>query len=360
MYLVVSHFTKNKWTTDYWLDFLEWKKISYYYLRHPFTNDDSITHSEIIYFDGNTKSIIATYKKLNSSILDMMRNYVLTLYIWWRFHNKITKVIWFGWFNTVPVIYLRIFHKIVYFWWVDYSKKRFSSSILNKIYLAFETLSCHFSNQVISSSQRQQEARIENHWLTLHRSMIVPNGINNISFEKEFFQYKNTAFFYLGSITLQHGIIDFIQYFYIDHPIAIPLYIIGWWEKEYELQKLISEHHLAKRVIFLWTKSSGDIESFLEQSSTRFIGIAPYSDMINDHVYYGDSLKLKEYLRYNIPYLTSNIVQIPDDLQEFGMVYENFRDINLDEIQNFSFSIVKKNAFLKKYFWDTVFISLFQ
>ncbi len=359
MYLIISHFTENKWTTDYFIDYLESKNKKYYYLRHPFNFETSLNYSELIYFDGKNKNIISKYKKSNNFLFDIIRNIFLSFYIWTKLSFKIDKIVWFGWFNIFPFLYLKLFWKKTYFWWVDYSTKRFWSNFLNKIYFYLETISCLFTSKVISSSYRQNEARIKFHHLKKEKWIIINNWIIEIFFSKDFSVYKNLSFFYLWSITDQHWIIDFINYFYIHLWIKNKLYIIWWWEKEEELKNTITTNNLEKNIIYLWRKNQNETITFLESINEKLIWIAPYNDEKNDHVYYGDSLKIREYLNYNIPFLVSNKTYINPDLANFWLTYDTFESIKLENLKIFQLDLIKKNNILQKYYWNHLFSKIF-
>lgn len=354
MYLIISHFTQNKWTTDFLVDYLKINKKPHYYLRHPFTFEKELMYSEVIFFDGKNEIVISKYKKSEKFLLDLIRNFLLTFYIWIKYSLKVDKIIWFWWFNVFPILFLKIFWREIYFWWADYSKKRFWNNFLNKIYLSLETLSCKFSSKIINSSFRQEKARIENNWLKKEKSVIVNNWINKINFSKDFWGFEELSFFYLWSITHQHWIIDFVKYFYLDKKVKNKLYIIWGWELENNLIHLINENNLWEKVIFLWRKNDDEIIKFLESIDEKLIWIAPYSDKINDHVYYWDSLKIRAYLNYNIPFLSSSIVYISDDIIDFWIVYKDFSEISFEKLKNFSIDINKKNNVLSKYYWDNL------
>lgn len=353
MYFVITHFTKNKGTTDYFCHFLESKNEKYLLLKHPFQNESDLKSSELWEFDGTNKRILKKFKKSSSFIGEMIRNFLITFYISVRFLGKYKKVIAFWWFNFVPILYTRIFRKITYFWWVDYSRKRFWNVFLNFLYQLFETVWCVFANKVISCSKRQNQARMDFHFLNIKKSIILPNGVIWEFFEKDFFQFEDVAFFYLGSLTPQHGVLDFVEYFYINVQIKNHLYIIGGGELESDLQKTISENHL-DTVHFLWRKNKNEIRNFLQNIQKKLYGIAPYSDIINDHVFYGDSLKIREYLAYNIPFLVSDIPYIDTDLQKYGIIYDCFEDIDFTVLRDFSFCVPQKNQVLKQYNWKNI------
>lgn len=354
MILIVSHFASNLGTTDHFVDYLEKNKIGYYYLRHPF-NESTADSSELIYFDGKNKTVLANYKKANNPTLDMVRNFVVSVRVSFRFSQKVNTVIAFGSFNLVPfLLFNSFFKRKLVFWGCDYSTKRFSDPLLNRLYLLLETTACKHSNWVFQPTERQEEARVKNHQLEKSKSVIVPNGIASIVSSPP---KSNTgdALLYLGSITVQHGIIDFVNYFYIKNQTPINLYIIGGGELEAELNRLAKKN---ERVKCLGSLDQKSIRDFVKSNSEHLFGIAPYTLGSTDHVYFGDSLKVKDYLSFGMPFITSKITYVPSDLAKYGYIYDDFRELQ----RHFKTSQVDLNidlsrldVSLEKYLWDRIF-----
>ncbi len=358
MILIVSHFTKNKGTTDYFRDYLISKKVKHYYLRHPFTFINELLYSELVYFDGNKEKVISKYRKISIPALDMMRNFLVSFYVSLKLNKRVHKVFAFGSFNTLPfIIFKQIFKRDIVFWGVDYSTKRFDSSVLNKIYVYTETAACLFADSVFNLTKRQETARIANHKLDKQKSSILPSGIHDIDFKKDFTKYQNISLLYIGSITRQHGIVDFVKRYYIDGNIQYPIYIYGGGESVKEMVDLIEEHKISKLVKFYGVKNQNQIKNFISSLDERVFGIAPYNKDHSDHVYYGDSLKVREYLNYNIPFIVPNFLYVADELVEFGLTYKNFQELDklLLELDKFIFNKSKKYEVLKKYNWKNIF-----
>lgn len=355
--LVVSHFTKNKGTTDYFLEHLRKNKIKYYYLRHPFNFTD-LQYSELIYFDGTKEEVLNKYKRSKNAILDLFRNFRVSKRISKELKNEVDIAIGFGSFNAVPLISsMKKSNNKVYFWGVDYSRKRFGNPILNKIYHNMETKSCKNSDLVIQPSKRQEEARIKFHQLNKDRSIIIPNGVEEINFNKDFSKYKPISLIYIGSISPQHGIIDFVKYFYLNKKIDYKLFIIGGGESEKELINLIKDNNLYDKIIYLGTKDKKQILNFIKNSRENIFGLATYNLKAGDDVYYRDSLKIKEYINYKIPFITSNIMFIPEDLVKFGFIYKDFEELELilkNKIKQFDFNVLNNSKAINKYYWENL------
>lgn len=358
MIVLVSHFTDNRGTTDYFRGFLKEKKVQHYYLRHPFffTN---LTHSELIYFDGETEIVKGRYKKFRNPIIDLLRNFGVTLFVLLSIRNRAHKVFAFGSFNALPFIFAKFaFDAKIIFWGLDYSSERFSNFLLNKAYYISETLCCKYCDAIYQPSSRQEAIRMKNHGLKKEKSAVIPNGINILSFEKNFSRYEEIALLYIGSLTDRHGIVEFVESLYPNEIITFPLHIFGAGELEGRLVATIKDNHLEEKVFYYGTKSEKEIAEFLGGSKQRIFGIAPYSDASSDHVYYVDSLKIREYLNYNIPFIAPDFIFIDSELNSFGFQYGNNADLReffRKGILSFYPNLSKSREVLKKYSWSNLF-----
>lgn len=359
MILLVSHFTENKGTTDYFRDFLMKHGVEYYYLRHPFFFADS-DFSELIRFDGKQESIERKYRKARHAILDLVRDFFVTLSVSYSLRKRIGRVFAFGSFNVLPfVLFKGFFSKVkVTFWGVDYSSKRFGNLILNRLYLASETLSCKYCDEVYQPSIRQEKARVTRHGLSGDKSSIVPNGIRSIDYFRDRSQNKGIVLIYIGSITPQHGLIGFIRSFYVDKKCGYKLHIIGGGEEEAELKAIIRENGLSREVCYHGSMTQEEIIGFLDSLQEKVFGIAPYDDKVNDHVYYCDSLKIREYLSYGIPYMTPDFISVDTDLTELGFRYgspDDLERILQKDIPRFHLNVEKTKEVLVRYLWENIF-----
>lgn len=361
MKLIVSYYTNNLWTTDYFLQNLKENWESYFYMRHPFHFEQDLKYSELVYYNASSKtdSIKLKFKKLQNIQLEILKNMIVNYIVSFYLISKIDSIYWFGSFNIFSFLWLRLVWKKTVFWWVDYSRKRFDNNLMNRIYLILESIACVFASKVISSSKRQEQARIKYHHLSKKKSTIINNGINEVdNVNYDFNAHTKNAFIYIWSITEQHWIINFIKTLYSDNSTNNNLYIFWWWEKEDELKrylKLLDN----KKIHYFWRKGHKEIKDFIEKSQEKLWWIAPYDDTINDHVYYWDSLKIREYLMYWIPFLTSNVVHIPDGLNRHWYKYQNKLDIQ--KYLDWKYVLKEKEIrlLLKKFHWVNLFKNIY-
>lgn len=285
----------------------------------------------------------------------MIQDFFINLFVSVKMGKKIRKVIGFGSFNMVPFIVTNwLYKRNLYFWGCDYSVERFKSKVLNKVYFWFETLACKHSTLIIQPTIRQQLVREERHGLDIRKSLIIPNGIESFEGLVMSKESKEIALIYIGSITKQHGVTEFVRYFYSVNKIPFKLFIFGGGEDESALVNLISEKSLSDSVIYFGQKNVEEIKYFIKSYKGRFFGIAPYDKTFADHVYYGDSIKIKEYLSYGIPYITSEVTYLNSDIKEFGFVYTDYSALlnffNI-KISSFNFKDENRTKVLKKYIW---------
>jgi len=359
MMLIVTHYTPNRGTTDFLVDYLKAKKQPFYLLKHPFSFIKD-SKSLLYFFDGEKEKLVNSYFVPKFPLIEMIANFLVTFFVSLKLANKTKYLIGFSSFNTVPLLLGKKDRKVI-FWGVDYSKKRFGSNfLLNWLYFVLETISSSQANLVISANSRQEKERAENHHLTKGNSMIIPNGIKKTDIVNHIGQ--KPAFIYIGSITPQHGITNFVsQNYLLKNEKLPPLHIFGGGEKVAELNKLLEDNpSLNSKVYNHGTNTFEFIKNFIAQENCYFIGLAPYDDSVNDHVYFGDSLKIKEYLSLGLPYISTKAVCIPENLKKFGLIIDTgaLPDNFLAQMEKVK--INELSEVLQSYLWDNLFRNFYK
>lgn len=357
MILIISHYAKNKGVTDHFISFLQDNQKEYFYLRHPFADNPS-NYSDLIRYEGSQEKKIYSWKKAKNSILVLIQDFCINLFVSFYLGKKVKKVFGFGSFNVISNIWTNfIFKRKIFFWGCDYSEERFGNKILNYIYLWFETIACKYSYKTIHPSSRQEEVRIRLHQLKTENSILVPNGIDKVRI-LDWSQHKKRGLLYIGSITEQHGVIQIIKSLYINNNTNYPLYIFGSGNLVDELNNTIKKYNLENKVIYKGYMNPDDIYKYLYKQKINFIGLAPYNFDKDTHVKYGDSLKVKDYLSVGIPYIAPSQLYIPEDLKEFGYIYnDSINDIIMNlKIKNLNYD--KLDKVMNKYIRSNVYSSL--
>lgn len=361
MRIVISHFTKNKGTTDYFLEYLQTEKLTYYCIKHPLPSAKRLT-SQLIYFNGNEQKLIKSYPALDFSVIGYIYNFALTAWLLLLILKKKSTIVYcFGSFNVLPALCIVPFKRArIVFWGVDYSPRRFSSTILNHLYHLTETLSCHFADLLVQPNIRQQKARASMHGLKLSHSVIVPNGVEQYKDNTRNLANAPIAFYYLGSLSTTHGVYEFVHEVYIKRRSTTMLDIFGSGEQEGAIAELIANNKLQSIVKLHGPIEHAEIVKFVQNNQFNLVGIAPYKVDKESHIYYGDSLKIKEYLALGTPFLTHKDMLTSRKIAEHGIKYANFDDLDknvLPKLQVIVKNLNKDLTFMKAYLWSAVFSS---
>lgn len=356
--LLITHHSPVKSTADFYSDFLVTNGIPHYFLQHPFLSAHN-QNSVLRFFNGETSYEVSTYSSPSNELLSYLKHFLVSFWVILRLGKKVTHVIGFGGFNVVAGLVLKMFFGYkVYFWGVDYSTKRFSNLVLNKVYLFLESFGSVFSNLVIQPTVAAERIRIKKHGLNKVRSIVIPNGITKIEFSSNY-HYKRDSLIYIGSITKQHGIVDVVENNYVRGGCSTPLYIFGGGTYAQKLISVIEENSLGGIIRYNGYKKKEDIESWLATASHGFIGFAPYLvSESGSHTAFGDSLKIKEYVAIGIPFLTSEAVSLPEDIKQFGVIYKSEDEMfkyltNPADVK--TLSLLKVTEVLVGYTWDALF-----
>ncbi|MCX6732975.1 MAG: glycosyltransferase [Candidatus Roizmanbacteria bacterium] len=257
-------------------------------------------------------------------------NLIIDFYLSLKFIAKHNFDIFIGAnnFDTLAGIFSRfIFRKkikkIIYFA-SDYSENRFKNRLLNNIYYLVESISCKYSDLVISNTKRAEKKRLES-GLVNNKSIVVPNGVllKDVNFANKLINKQ--TFIYIGSITKEHGLYEFINKVY---PIMTKLVLIGEGE-EWEKTVMLCKNKGIKLEIY-YKKSHDFCIDYLKKF--KGIGLAPYNTS-SMWTYYCSPLKISEYIACGIPVLMSSVPEISEMVIEksLGVVYSklSLNDIRL-------------------------------
>ena len=354
--LVISHFAQNTGTTDHFVDYLDHEHIAFSYLRHPLP-ESSVHYSQL--FEGNPASTSPSrsYKSRNFFPIEIIRELWLNTKTVISRRKRVSTVICFGSINCLWALpAAKFLRKKVLFWGVDYSRQRFRNPIFNNFYRWSETVSCKYSDQVVQPAPLQQEARIRLHGLDPKKSLVIPNGIESV---EPLSQSSSAApaLVYSGSISDQHGVLQLVELL-ANLKTGPKLYIFGTGDRSVELTEMILKRPLETQVKYFGHRTTAEILKIIQESPYRFIGIAPYAKGGKDHADYGDSLKVKDYLSWGIPFIASDVVRIEPDLTPFGRVYSSDSDLpailtNLDNMH--SNDPQAQSATIRRYEWGNLF-----
>jgi len=358
--LVISYYANNMGTTDYLLDFLKNKHSPFYYLKHPLP-EMKYDQSTLLFFDGKEEKLVSAHKSSQKFVFKIARELFLNGWIALKLslRGRTRTIIGFGSMNAASVAVFRLLGKKIVFWGVDYSPSRFDSGLLNAVYGFTETLACKSSNVVIQPSRLQEVARIKHHSLRTQKSVILPNGIKMRTIGSINKQQSDTIrFIYIGSITPQHGILNFLKHL---HEVRKRPYVVTIFGDGVDLQKLqryVHKYKLEGSVELKGSMSPSEIETQIDQYKEQLIGVAPYVSNPKSHVAFGDSLKIKEYVNHGMPFIASSAISIDDELKRFGHIYttdDQLRDLLEQDLLDLNLPLEERERYLSPFDWNHLF-----
>jgi glycosyltransferase involved in cell wall biosynthesis len=333
-FLVLSHFTRNKGTTDGVLDFLDSNEVDTIYLRHPFF-DKSLTHSELLIKHNGQLINQKKYKALSNASLDLVRCALLNNWIFWKYRKTIDLTIGFGSFDSATVILQKRFNKKkLWFWGVDYSKRRSPNKYISTIYQRFETNCCLYADKIIQPNSAQLEARVEYNKLDKSKAVILANKVNIKPLDLTWSEGLSECLLYIGTIDNEHGVYELVNELYIKNSCRIPILIYGSGSEAEKLELAIKDKNLNDVVIYKGTLQPALLNKDIKKQRMNFIGLAPYSNTQGDFMEYADSLKIKEYLTFGIPYIASKALYIDKSFKQYGVVFNSYKQLHaqIDDI----------------------------
>lgn len=361
MLFLTSYYSKNKGTTDFFTDYLVARKIPFFMIMLPLDPGNKIK----VYQSKESVSCIKQIGSPNHFIFAQIWNFIYIFTAIFSKRKEITSYIGFGSVTLLPALLLKRFglrRKIV-FYGVDFSQKRFSSELLNNIYRIIEKIVVRGADLTISVTKRAEDERIKL-GLKKDRSLVISNGVNTelLSQRQGIDFSRDLHLIFWGSITEQSGLLKFIKE---NEQVLqkVSLDIIGDGPLKSRILALIKD---MPKISFLGSMDLKSIGNYINKLKCPCFGIAPYDSKHNDHVYFGDSLKIKEYLLFDLPYIVSSDGYLSEDIKEFGFAYKSSKELteflNKGKVfcRQFVQSREKRINILNKYSWDNLFNDLME
>lgn len=241
----------------------------------------------------------------------------------------------------------------VIFYAVDFSPVRFHNRLLNFIYHEIEKLCVKNSDEIWDVSPKIAEGR--KRFLHLDPKTYCGKVVNSgIWIEKvknfPFSKIKKHQLLFLGHIMEKQGLQKVLE----SIPVIVrkipdfKFIILGGGEYESSLRNLAKRLNIEKYVEFKgWIKERKIIDTTLGESAAAIITYVPEKEKIYNFSYYGDPIKIKEYLSSGLPVI---LTDIPHNAREIerrncGIVvsYEN------KEIINAILKLLSNEQTLRKY-----------
>lgn len=346
--LIVYHSSGIEGPIDYYIRYLSHKKYRLETIIHPL---DKYEGRESIVSLGNKRK--KQYMRKTRGSINLLID--MGISIRWILSQPIDTYIGANNFDTYTGILCRkVFRKkigkLIYFA-SDFSEDRFSSGILNRLYMHIERSALKHADLVISNTRRSEKKRLEL-GLKKERSIVVPNGVE---LKNPTFTNKNidkTNFIFEGSVTHEHGLYELINTL---APLMKHLTIIGQGDDIERVEKLCK-----KKKIPYTLKHRIPHDAVMDiLASFEGIGLAPYNNE-SKWTYYCSPLKVFEYVSSGIPVIVSDIPEVAEVIEKngYGIAYH---DMNLKEIKekldNFDtkFFYKKSKIFYNTYSQSTLY-----
>lgn len=325
-----------------------------------------IGHSLIDQVVDKKKSSIAVYEKGNQvfekhvahnayGVLSYIFDFFLTTY--WIIKQRETYDIFIGVdaLNCICGLLLKKMGKVskVIFYAMDFHPSRFSNSLLNFLYYKLEEISLRNSDEIWNVSPKIAEGRER----FLHISQknypqkVVNSGIWNEKIKKfPFDKVKKHQLLFLGHLLEKQGLQMVLE--------ATPLIvkkipdfkfvILGGGEYESNLKKLTDELKIQKCIDFKgWIKDRKIIDTTLGESAAAIVVYIPEKERIYNFSYYGDPIKIKEYLASGLPVILTDVPHNAREIErrKCGIVVEYKKE----DIANAIITILSDEKRLKEY-----------
>jgi len=281
-------------------------------LYHPLRGT-SIVHS--YYYNNNI--LYKKIRQLDNEFIQYFTEFIRTSLFLLGHNGNINVFIGMNNFDLLPGILLRLLkvkkiNKII-FYSIDYSSERFTWSLLNKILWIFDCLCVKYSNLVISNSYRTRCVR-DKQGCESSKNIIIPNGVNLEAIHKTIKPKAGNTLFYIGYFDVNHGILNCMRELIncAKKYSWLKIKLIGLGPDYDNINQLILKYKVNSRILLYNNLERKEIFTILSKGG---VGIAPYI-LHDDWVYYCDPIKIKEYLAFGCPVVTTDVIEISKTLEQ--------------------------------------------
>jgi glycosyltransferase involved in cell wall biosynthesis len=348
---LVSHSSGLKGPINFLEDYLRQNEHQIMHVEHPL--DIYNGKKTILYKNGE---IIFSKKRSGDSLLNLVKDFFFSL----KYAYQYDYTIYIGGnnFDTLPAILLRLFwlkkiKKIIYFS-ADFSENRYKNKILNFLYQKIETFVIKYADVTVSNTQRAQQQRLLL-GLSIRKSLVIPNGVH---LNKEVFKNKHiqkNKFIYIGNVTQEHGISDFIVAM---ESVIKKLIVIGQGDQWYQLKNYCIKRRIPHD--FFYKMDHKRTIDYLQNFDG--FGLAPYTSDAG-WTKYSSPLKVNEYIACGVPVIISDVPEIALEVKKhnLGIVYHEGNMDTLDKrIKTFNTDNFNKKAekFYHTYSYNSLYKNL--
>lgn len=340
MIIIAGHATRpgleiHEFPTTTLIEVLQKQKKEFIYLRHAI---DGKAFSQVLRHKNGTVIHVGRLPSIPflsplRYVSEVLLNIIYVTYVKTR-HKKQVIFIGVDPLNAicgVLLCWLSVCKKTIYYS-VDYSPRRFSNMMLNKLYLFCDNFSALHSTQVWNVSKRIFDIHSQL-GVELNRNLLLPNvPASQVDARRP--RKNNHVLITLGILDDQ---LDFASLFKSlsrlrSHIPDIKLKIIGSGPSEDKIKNLVSKMNLHSSVEFLGYLSH---EKTLVEISKSGIGLALYNRRWNFN-YYGDSMKCREFLSFGLPIITTDTHSTVDEI----IKYNAGTIVSLNNVDSYTMSIL--------------------
>lgn len=305
-------------------------------------------------------------------IFSYILDFLLTIYWVIKQKDKFNMLIAIDPLNAMSGLILKKLGKIdkVIFYSMDFNPIRFNSALLNFIFHKIEEICVKNADEVWNVSPKIAEGREK--FLSIsqkkYNQKIVSSGvwIDKIK-QVPFSEVKKHQLLFLGHILKKQGL-QMVLEATVDIIKIIPDFkflILGGGEYEEVLKSKAKKLGIENHVEFKgWIRDREIIDTTLGESAAAIVTYVPEREKLYNFSYYGDPIKLKEYLASGLPVI---LTDVPHNAREIernncGIVVEYKKEKIANAIieilgNNKRLREYRKNAvkYARKFDWNVIF-----
>lgn len=320
-YLFITHRTYDNGKIkragiDQIMEFFIEKGAIIYLLEHPIESDFPTSFLRQINF--KEKEITKEYKIWPKNEPWRWIGEIFLNFFWIKNlikKEKVSVIFSVDALNTISILLLKILNKNleINFFSPDYSDKRSRNCFLDKLYNLIYKLSLKFADKTFVVSSRSYELLSS---LYPEKVIFLPNSPFYDKIKKVSTDVKNkySLVFCAGRLTERvnlEGIFFALKILKISYP-QINLHLIG--KINFEAEKLINKFEINNNVKIHDFLSHNETLNYISQC---YIGISYYSNLVS-HIYWGDSLKIREYSAAGLPTVCDGLTSTALEMEKAG------------------------------------------
>ena len=295
-------------------DFLADNGIHVETIRHPlFSTESRRAHYSLV--EGQQRVIHEAKSFLKAPLSHLFDPF------WGAHRIKGDVALSFSCHTTVTALFLRKIGRVkrVVHWSIDFSPRRFRSSLLNIVYCFLDRFVIQRTDLHVELTQRAAKARQQRYGLKSSAAqVIIPVGVNSkLSPQSSSERFNSQRIVFLGNLNPDQGVDTLIRSMPLVRqqiPRAV-LEIVGGGDLLEKFKDLKNQLQLGQSVVFLGQLSP---DEFRERLCVSTVGVAPYVDDKETFSVYGDPSKVKSYIECGLPVVMTNVPEVATELEENG------------------------------------------